>query len=84
MTNHGDYPVEFQLGITGNSENDGKVYSSSMVPARSTVTRTMQLLKGAKENVKNLYTFVGYQESYFPKNNAYTADVTVEAAQFGK
>ena len=84
VTNHGDYPVEFRLGVVDDSENQGTVYTSSMVPADSTVTRTMRLLDGAKENIKNLYTFVGYQECPYQECRTYTADVTVAATQFEK
>ena len=82
VTNHGDYPVEFQLGVADDSEHQGKTYTASMVPAHSTVTRTMQLLAGAKENVKDLYTFVGYEECPYQECNFYAVDVTVQAVQF--
>lgn len=84
VTNHGEYPVEFQLGVANETENQGKTYSASIIPANSTVTRTMQLLEGAKENAKNLYVFIGYQETPFQESNACAVDVTVEAAQFAK
>lgn len=82
VVNYGEYPVEFQLGM--DDGDYGKAYTSSVIPASSTVTRTMQLLEGAKENVKSLYVFVGYPECPFQECNNYTVDVTVEAAQFAK
>lgn len=84
VTNHGDYPVEFRLGVMEESQSQGKVYTSSMVPADSTVTRTMQLLNGAKESIKSLYTFVGYEECPYQECSTYTVDVTVAATQFVK
>lgn len=84
VTNRGELPVEFQLGRKGDMENNAKAYTASIVPARSTVTRTVQLLSGAKERVQSLYAFVGYEACPYGDCDSYPVDVAVTAVQFSQ
>lgn len=84
VTNHSEYPVEYQLGVLYDPDTDGRLVSPTLVPAHSTVTRTMQWLEETTDAVKTVYISVGYEDDVFQESDAYNVDVTVEAVQFTK